>query len=187
MSNIEAGRQTISEAEQAELLRKFLKQSDAASEALRSPKRLADPEDWAIDMAAGFVQRDAARLFEMGLFPVLRVQERFDITRPHDRQVIDDCLLAFTPPGRVEHFVDLDGRIVYRASAITVSIYDAEGNGDTDLSRDLLIPVGDEDFVYVARYAMGAMRAHAIRSATEITLPRLYDPKFVFFSETEAA
>ena len=126
-------------------------------------------------------------LFGMGLFPIVRVKDRFNFREPHDRTILDDCILAFTPPNTLEHFVNLDGELFQRAGGYSTMIRDPEGGGYTDLSRGLLIPVRDDDYRMVAKEGLSAILQRANMNALEIKRPTLLFPNSAIRPKTLAA
>lgn len=89
----------------------------------RKTQKMSD-RDFA-KMAQGLVRRNAIALFELGLFPAVRIQERQEAGNPNPA-IVDDCMLSFVLSGSsVTHYIDLEGRIFSHGPAI-VSLYDPE-------------------------------------------------------------
>ena len=62
-------------------------------------------------MARRLLGSTAVALFEMQLFPVVRVQERLDDEKPDDQGIVDDFLLEFKLLNGSELYLDLEGTI----------------------------------------------------------------------------
>jgi hypothetical protein len=106
-----------------------------------------------------FLKESAIQLFEMQIFPLVRIQEKFDIKRPHDQKLTVANLLEFKNSSGHNLLLDFDGNLLTQNGS--TSIVDDESPIDAHLSWDMINPIQDKMYRFFATDALDALNKYA--------------------------